>query len=983
MTGKRLIRFATATSVAAISFGVSTQAALAQTSTGAGQIETVVVTGSLIKGTPEDAAFPVTVLTTEDIEKRGSPSLVNLFKAEPSMAGVMGDSNQFQAGRGQGAEGSGSVNLRGLGPDRTLVLLNGHRMPLLYDYIVNTHNLPISAISRVEVLKDGAAATYGSDAIGGVVNFITRTDFEGLEADANYTAIRGSAGDYTASLTWGDVESNWNILISAGFQHRSTLTASDRPWTDPGIAINGSGWVYSSNPTEFIPVAPNGSGFLAAVGPQTLDVGCLTLGESNYPYPTYCRSDNVKYDNLVETQDSFQTYAEVNADLPHDMKLHVEGTYAYTDVPHFLYPPSFNEPKAVSSTVLPTNINPASFVAGTSPPLFNNFFVPMTNPGLAAYAAANPSQFPAGTTGIFLPVGLYRPFFSGGSPIYGANTGSQAVRMQNQYRVSADLSGAFHGSDITWDLNATYGVNNYYLKGYDSTGGQIELALRGLGGPNCNWQTGTPGQGGCMWLNPMSNAIAGAPRFGIPTNPGYNPAVANSPDLAKWLMNSQESWETSRTAEVNLVFNGALPWMTLPGGDITWAAGGQFRRTEYNAHFSKLANSDQSPCPDSILNIPNANICTPSPNTPLGLAVANHNVVVGNNIYAGFGELSLPVTAELNVDLAARIEDYGSHGGTTFNPQLRAKYQLTDWLAFRGSAGTTFRAPPILDLANNAYTTLSGVLGTTRPVDFVGNPNLKPETAKVYSLGTIVNVGGFHGAVDYYNYDVKNIITTQPLTNIVNYVFPNGASGANNCATVDPTFLAQHFVFAGTCSAMNLQRVETSYTNGPNARLQGVDASASYTFDDVFGGAFTLGANANDTFMYKFAAFTVGSLPIAGFNGAGKGNYGTVGYPMLRLKGYLYANYAGDGYNIRWGVRYNSSYVDQRYAVGALGYHVDSAILHDLSATVDLTDETMLSLSVNNIFNTSPPFSIQALSYDPLTGDPLGRNITVGLKLKM
>jgi iron complex outermembrane receptor protein len=137
----------------------------------------VTVTGSFIRGTPEDAAIPVQVIGHQELERQGSPSIIDIIKTLPIIGPVLGDTNQFSTAA-QGRNGGGTINLRGLGAQRTLVLLNGRRMA---GYTADTNLLPIAAIGRVEILKDGAAATYGSDAIGGVANFITRTDVHGLE----------------------------------------------------------------------------------------------------------------------------------------------------------------------------------------------------------------------------------------------------------------------------------------------------------------------------------------------------------------------------------------------------------------------------------------------------------------------------------------------------------------------------------------------------------------------------------------------------------------------------------------------------------------------------------------------------------------------------------------------------------------------------------------------------------------------------------
>ncbi|HEY0435834.1 MAG TPA: TonB-dependent receptor plug domain-containing protein, partial [Phenylobacterium sp.] len=248
-------------------------------------VSEVVVTGSFIAGTPENAALPVSVLTAENLSKQGSPTAVEMLKALPEAAGIIGESNQFTAGRGQGAEGLGSINLRGLGPERTLVLLNGHRLPLAAGTIVDSLSLPLSAVGRIEVLKDGAAATYGSDAIGGVVNFITKKNVNGLEVGGDYRHVRGSSGDWTVNATWGKSGDTWNGFISGGYQHRSALPILARSWAHQPYENNPEGgWSGASNPTEFSPTVTLASGAIlpaTAVGvpaPAFVDAGCTTLG---------------------------------------------------------------------------------------------------------------------------------------------------------------------------------------------------------------------------------------------------------------------------------------------------------------------------------------------------------------------------------------------------------------------------------------------------------------------------------------------------------------------------------------------------------------------------------------------------------------------------------------------------------------------------------------------------------------------------------
>ena len=287
------------------------------------QVEEVVVTGSFIKGTPEDAALPVKVIGAEELQKRGSPSTVELIKALSVSSGVLGDTNQFDS-RAQGSEGSGSVNLRGLGSQRTLVLLNGRRMainPLAAAGagIVDTNILPAAAIGRLEVLKDGAAATYGSDAIAGVVNFITKKTFQGLEVGADYRGIKNSNGDYGLNVTWGQVWENGNVLASVGWQHRSKLSVADRSWANrPYLSNPEAGWSAAGNPSTFIPLASTTS---AMRDPSCAGLGGFAGFSGLTPV---CYWHYTPFDNLVEKQDAVQAYAEANADLGAKTKFHAE-----------------------------------------------------------------------------------------------------------------------------------------------------------------------------------------------------------------------------------------------------------------------------------------------------------------------------------------------------------------------------------------------------------------------------------------------------------------------------------------------------------------------------------------------------------------------------------------------------------------------------------------------------------------------------------
>jgi iron complex outermembrane receptor protein len=225
---------------AAFTLGLAGQAAAqAQTASSDTEVDEVVVTGSFIRGTPEDAPLPVDVITSEALKDQGSPSLVDLVRTIPSVSGGnIGESNRFLGGA---AAGVATINLRGLGLTRTLSLMNGERLSTITaaggQEFVNVNVVPTIAIGQVEVLRDGAAATYGSDAVAGVVNFITRKDLEGFEASGKYALIDGSGGDYEGSVAWGRKFDNGNMLLAASYRRRSELNGVDLPWTLPNAVF--------------------------------------------------------------------------------------------------------------------------------------------------------------------------------------------------------------------------------------------------------------------------------------------------------------------------------------------------------------------------------------------------------------------------------------------------------------------------------------------------------------------------------------------------------------------------------------------------------------------------------------------------------------------------------------------------------------------------------------------------------------------------
>ena len=202
-------------------------------------LTTVTVTGSRIRRVDEETASPVFVLDATDIGNSGVSTVGDLLQRVPAVAGAA-TSPQVNNG---GGTGESNVELRGLSAQRTLVLLNGRRIGILGNTLtsaVDINMIPLNLIERVEVLKEGAGAIYGSDAIAGVVNFFTRKDFDGAELDAEFGATAENDGErQAASLTWGTQTDKLDIMFGGSWSKQDEVSAGDRDFSAFALYLSG------------------------------------------------------------------------------------------------------------------------------------------------------------------------------------------------------------------------------------------------------------------------------------------------------------------------------------------------------------------------------------------------------------------------------------------------------------------------------------------------------------------------------------------------------------------------------------------------------------------------------------------------------------------------------------------------------------------------------------------------------------------------
>lgn len=962
----------------------------------------IVVTGSLIRGSREEAPAPIDVIGAEELSRQGSPSVIDLLKNLPNSSGIIGDANQFDA-RAQGNEGVASVNLRGLGPQRTLVLLNGKRIVQSGGSgipIVDVNLIPSGAIGRIEVLKDGAAASYGSDAIAGVVNFITRTDQDGFRASADYRYISGSDGDYGGALSYGHAGDSGRIFVSAGYQRRSELQTIDRDFTIQPYANNPQGgWSGGGNPGNF--------DFNATVGGLnfTTDLGCEALGgfrSLTGSTTDRCFNQYGLFGNLVEPEERFQLFLDAEIDLAESTSLRVSALWGHSET-RITTSPSY-------LPTLPPSANAAKGGGGV-------FQIPTWAPALKDYCRVygTSAGCVTGTDGtplapaLAFPV-LFRPVLLGGNPLFPDRGSATSLRESDQMMVSAEFDTALTDA-LNFTASATYSRYERVFDGTDTFGDLFQNALAGFGGPNCAYSStasraglsdaqlaALAGTSGCTFWNPFSTAVAANAVTGQ-TNPNYagsrstnglsttpGAGLINDPTTLDWMFQTPRTQAFTDQFVADAVISGRTG-VTLPGGEVGFALGAQYRRNTYSRRYSDVNNLDVYPCPGTPLNP--AATCTQQTGA-LGFLGTNRNGDSEGDVLAAFAELQLPITDAFNVQLSARYEDYGGAVGSTFDPQARAKFQVTDWLAIRGGAGTTFRGPPSQSLEGN-LTSLQ-ILGTSfRAIDINGNPNLAPESATTYNAGLLISTGGLRASIDYFKYDFSGPIESEPVAGIISALF--GASGTENCNKPAYADLQSRFTFTNAgCGLANVQRLRTQYVNSADVSTSGIDFSASYEIP-VGSGSVTAGVSGTYVIDYKTSEMVVEGVVVQpAFDAVGLLNYQTTAYPLPQWKGNAYLDSVFGNHSLRLQVNYIDGYTDQRGGAvfgpnasalaGAsvtAGKNISSFTTVDATYRLKLKTNTSIAVSALNIFDKDPPFARLDQNYDPFTASPLGFTLKVAV----
>ncbi len=986
----------------------------------------VIVTGSNIATAAEDAPLPVEVYTADESFKQGGQNALEFTKSLSVVGSTLGETNQFQAGYGN--IGAATLNLRGLGGGRTLTIFNGRR------FSENINMIPQIALSRTEILKDGGAVIYGADATGGVVNFITRDSFDGFIADAEYKFIDGSDGDYNLGMLWGTNLDNGNIMLSYEFSHRSELDVLERDWTVHSFAENSTPWApyhnyatYILRPTDATAgLAPNIPGLGRTWGPvadwdragsdcenstgpvQGIDttLSGLPVCWWNYMIHTY---------NLVEEQDQHRAYLQITNDLSDSVRFTGQLSYGKSSVPRIGTVASYQ-----------ANVGPGPG-SGTA----FQYYVPATNPYFADFLTQNAAQIPVPAAYIAGADQFLSIFFGpSGAPHLPAGEGTMPSTELENWNAVAALEGDFGDMAGEW-LNSwkVSGAFNYATTTTtlpDTISHRVQDALNGFGGPNCNaadlvpdrfdmasvdlnndgivtsqeWNSvvgiqnpAEAGKNGCLYLNPFSSSYPANGTFGTP-NPRYIAGNDIPPELSAWLYD--ERWEES--VSTNLVVDALVSGGTsleLPGGKVAWAAGGQWRQSEFRDQIrSDYMDPDVYPCAWAGQQ-PGDVGCAPTGQSPFFFFGQNNQSRSDQQQYSYFGELRIPALDNLNFQLAARREEFPQSGLGSTVYKIAGKWDPVDWLSLRGSFGTNYATPPASFIPGQISSGLSLIANAGNKYLRVQTETLsgvKPETAEVANFGAIFYFsnlplnGSLRASVDYFDFKIIDEIKTVSHNQILNSVFvgARGASQPINCSAplIDRiTFINGQGASGctqGTTVGDDVTSIRSVRGNGPGARTNGIDYDITYDFE-ALGGDMTASLTATNIMTYEIDAFALNGIELSpAVDGLGFANYSRDGDLVSEWRGNASLNYAIGEHNLRYVVRYIQGVTDDRYANVEIDDFITSNLYYQYTLPWD--DGLTLSLSIENLTDEDPPFTIQQYSYDPFIGNPLGRTYEIGLR---
>ena len=1058
-------------------------------------VEEITVTGSYLRGTSEVGPSPVTVFQREDIEAIPTTQLTEVTSRLPQNTGGEYQNNIFDAVGG----GTAALNLRGLGLGTTLVLIDGRRAVLSGavgqdgSSFVDINAFPKISIERVEILKEGAAAIYGSDAVAGVVNYITRRDFEGFEVTGSYqwTPEGHSAqrSNFEGIYGWGNERTHFTL--GGAFYQQNKYGTTHNSLTDPQFFGSGStgrpdgvGGISSfGNPGAYradfqrdaegnflrtadgalIPfdiVADDGVSDLVLfsrgadqdINYSQLQDGAIAIldgfginflldpdcgfesnqdgrpqGGGNYgeirdfslgiPFlkgAGLCTYSYMYAFDLQYKQKRYNTFSTFSHDFNENLEFYAEGHYYRLENDKVGLSPSF---PYLQFPVIPAH-NPG-----------NPFNVPVTYFGRTNAAAYPPVDGDGDGTswrtiaGIRGAVPSFVPFFGERSwdyelsLVHSRSTGNSGYSDVIWPRAALAFNGL---AGVNCDVNSVIGASGLPLEEGGIRAVLYDNVLADIAGLTHDEQTDFINGGLTGIIDPAKVVAARAADFaadGIqdclyqnPFATGIPEVLSNIPtdtenvntlgwprgDANLWMMggdgyggeHNQRVSTTTTLKMVDFLLRGDV-W-DAPWGGVSMALGYHFRQEEYDVKRN------------------------------LGQERVQMYVFIGTgdrftsqeDTQAVFAEIATSPFESVELQAAVRWEDYGGFLGSSVDPKIAARWQISDWLAARASVSTTFRVPTLSQRFSNR-TSLQDLqdglardaclsegradcpdaIGGFRAGDVAGSNTLSPEDAVTFNGGLILNpIEGLNIAIDYWRIKFDGLVVQQSFQQVLNAetAITGPLLAAVGC-TPALIALAKANKVQRDPIGCNLQRIAAQYVNAGSVLTDGVDLSVTY--DYTLGSLGDLRASFDGAHIIQYfykgdensacglahdaIRSTRKSCDIAG----SLNRNAPTRRPLPKFKFNASMSWLRDNQRATLTYRHISPYESDWDNSALIGTKISAYNVWDLIYSRDIQDRYTVTLGVNNMFDQDPPavhgFDLQ---YDSRTHDPFGRMMFASFK---
>ncbi len=884
-------------SATALSLGMTSQAYAQED-----QIEEISITGSRIRRTDLESNVPVTVVDRQAILDMGYTDMGDMLQRMPSMSG-----SPIGTTTNNGGDGSVSIDLRGLGSGRTLTLVNGKRTVDGGDF----QTIPGIMIEQVDILKDGRSAVYGADAVSGVVNIVTRQNFEGFEAQlytADFNDMKSGKQDSYAFIAGKNFD-NGNILFGGEFVQQEPAYQSDAPWD----YFQDSWYIYPGGCERQLTApydgTPNGGCY--PLGSSRIPEGRLrfaTQGTFMNPGSGLTKFDGRTYNyapvNYIQTPyDKTNIFGQMRFDL-NNVNILTEMRYNNRTSAQELAPQPYNSPTDPSYK----GVFNGKAYSGISP---DNYYL---RQAVDAYNAAN-----------------------GGTLAYEPVIDARRRMLETPRRFTQGVEQLQLNIALTGELNSGINWEAYYNRGWrtskDTDYGQFSgTRLANAMGPSADLNgDGVPE---CYKdINDPSSKIASCVPFNF-----FGGPMSVTPDMLNYVgvvLNDSQSYDQE---QFGFSFAGNLANL-MPAGEIGWAVGYE-SRTE-------------------------SAVVTPDSNKVIGEVTGNKGAGTTGEytVDSVFGELLVPLmdngTQKLEFNLGVRSDDFSTFGSNTV-AQGSLRLDVVEDLVLRGSYGESYRAPGIFSLFGGVIDSFPtyrdpcvppageslppgcaqvGVQLDSQVLARVGgNPNLQPETGDNTTIGVVwtpeFSFGNLSLTVDYWSNELEGGISSLGVNYILNDCYRDQNQGS--CGLISRR------------ADYSIAYIQDAPLNVALLKVSGYDTEARWSLENDLGqwSASFLWSHQNEQERQSFPGDDVDDLV---------GTYYGDAYAEDKIN-----------YTLSWGkgdfrISYLGEYISELKSEDAFGleyeYTIDSQLYHDIILNYDLPQYGIsASLGITNVTDEAPPY---------------------------